>query len=124
MAKAFEEKELNFYADTKRHLQSVSKDYCEDNDARFWENNWFYEYITNQHDEDIRMCVVIAMAVYELQHNNVTEDMIGEIDYYYYEVFEQKSFENVFEDSETKKECFADLKWCYETAKEKGLLED
>lgn len=124
MEKTNEEQEVNFYADTKRHLLLGAKDYCEDNDAHVWENNWFYQYIPGQDDEEVRMCAVISLAVYELEHNNITEEMLDEIDYYYYEVFEQKSFEDVFDNPKSKEECFADLKWCYETAKEKGLLED
>lgn len=89
---------------------------------KIWQNSWFA--LNEPCDEQMRMIVVVALLVYELEQNNITSEMIGELDYYYYEAFEQKSFDDVFEEPEAKEKCFADLKWCYETAKEKGLLED
>ncbi|MBQ9228487.1 MAG: hypothetical protein IJ168_06585 [Eubacterium sp.] len=117
-----QEEELNLYADIKQRLKEAEKLYFSDADAGTWEANWYYDYITNQHDEDIRMCVVISLAVYEIEKDNISKNMIEEVDYYFDEVFVQRSFDNVFTDKEAEKECFEAIRWCYEKLKEKGLF--
>lgn len=117
-----ETKEMNLYDTIMEHLNSVSTDIFSSDDARTWENNWFYMYITNQNDEDVRMCVVVALLVYEIQYNKLTANMLGELNYYYREAFVNKSLNDVFDESESKQKCFDALKWCYDKAKEKELL--
>lgn len=122
MGKTNEKEKLNIYSEIKQRLKDYEKLYFKDADANTWEANWYYEYITNQNDEDIRMCVVVSLAVYEILKNNITDTMIDEVDYYFDEVFVQRSFDDVFTDKEAETECFEDIKWCYDKMKEKGLL--
>ncbi len=116
-----ETEELDLYSDVKSIL--LRYDFLTKYDEpTIWENIWFT--MNEPCSEEMRIIVVVSLLDYELKQNKISSEMIGELDYYYYEVFEQKAFENVFEDLKAKEKCFADLKWCYETAKEKGLLED
>ena len=112
---------LDLYTEVK--LDLLEYDFLTNYDEpNIWQNIWFT--MNEPCDEQMRMIVVVELLVYELEQNKITSEMIGELDYYYFEAFEQKSFDDVFEEPEAKEKCFADLKWCYETAKEKGLLED
>ncbi len=88
--------------------------------AKSWENTWFC--INEPCDEDARICIVVVLLVYELKQENITPEMIGELDYYYDEVFVQKNLNDLFEEPEAKEKCFADLKWCYDIARQKGLI--
>lgn len=114
-----QQEELNLYADFKNDIKQ-HPDYFTDKEASTWENSWFYQNTTTR--EDYRMCIVISLAVYEIEKDNISKAMIDEVDYYYDEVFEKHSFDNVFKDKEAEKECFADIKWCYDALKNKSLL--
>ena len=89
MGKTNEKEKLNIYSEIKQRLKDYEKLYFKDADANTWEANWYYEYITNQNDEDVRMCVVVSLAVYEILKNNITDTMIDEVDYYYDETSNQ-----------------------------------
>ncbi len=120
-AQAKKQKELNLYADFKADIQSAKTKYLIDGEeASTLENSWFYQNTTTL--EDYRMCIVISLAVYEIEKDNISKEMVDEVDYYYDEIFVQHSFDDVFTDKEAEKECFKDVKWCYDKMKEKGLL--
>lgn len=114
-----QQKELNLYADFKNDIIE-NPDYFTAKEASTWENSWFYQNTTTL--EDYRMCIVISLAVYEIEKDNISKEMVDEVDYYYDEIFVQHSFDDVFTDKEAEKECFKDVKWCYDKLKEKGLL--
>lgn len=113
------QEEIDDYSADKSDLlkQEFLKKY---DDPKVWQNSWFA--MNEPCDEDARMRVVVALLVYELTHNKITPEMIGELEYYYDEAFTKKTLENLFDEPESKEKCFADLEWCYNTAKEKGLL--
>lgn len=120
-AQAKKQEELNLYADFKADIQSAKTKYLIDGEeASTWENSWFYQNTTTR--EDYRMCIVISLAVYEIEKDNISKAMIDEVDYYFDEVFVQRSFDDVFTDKEAETECFEDIKWCYDKLTEKGLL--
>lgn len=120
-AQAKKQEELNLYADFKADIQSAKTKYLIDGEeASTWENSWFYQNTTTR--EDFRMCIVISLAVYEIEKDNISKAMIDEVDYYFDEVFVQRSFDDVFTDKEAETECFEDIRWCYDKLKEKGLL--
>lgn len=120
-AQAKKQEELNIYADFKADIQSAKTKYLIDGEkASTWENSWFYQNTTTR--EDYRMCIVISLAVYEIEKDNISKAMIDEVDYYFDEVFVQRSFDDVFTDKEAETECFEDIRWCYDKLKEKGLL--
>lgn len=116
---AKKQEELNLYADFKNDIKQ-HPDYFTAKEASTWENSWFYQNTTIR--EDYRMCIVISLAVYEIEKDNISKAMIDEVDYYFDEVFMQRSFDDVFTDKEAETECFEDIRWCYDKLKEKGLL--
>lgn len=116
---AKKQKKLNLYADFKNDIKQ-HPDYFTAKEASIWENSWFYQNTTTR--EDYRMCIVISLAVYEIEKDNISKAMIDEVDYYFDEVFVQRSFDDVFTDKEAETECFEDIRWCYDRLKEKGLL--
>ncbi len=114
--------ELDLYSDFKSDLdEMIKRDFFDSDNANTWENNWFC--INEPCDEECRICIVLVLLVYELEQDKVTSRMIGELNYYYNEAFVQKNLEDLFEEPEAKEKCFADLKWCYDTAKQKGLID-
>lgn len=116
---AKKQEKLNLYADFKNDIKQ-HPDYFTAKEASTWENSWFYQNTTTR--EDFRMCIVISLAVYEIEKDNISKAMIDEVDYYFDEVFVQRSFDDVFTDKEAETECFEDIRWCYDKLKEKGLL--
>ena len=112
--------ELDSYTKTKFDLLT-KYNFLEDYDnPKTWQNSWFA--LNEPCDEEVRMWVVVALLVYELEHEKVTPEMIGELEYYHDEIFVKNSFDNVFEELDAKEKCFADLKWCYRVATERGLI--
>ncbi len=116
------EEELDLYSAIKDDFNiDLNNGMFNHDSAQSWESYWFC--VNEPCDEDARICVVLVLLVYELEQDDVTPEMIGELNYYYNEAFVQKNLEDLFEEPEAKEKCFADLKWCYDTAKQKGLID-
>jgi hypothetical protein len=120
-----EEKELNLYATYTDLVKSQVELFKEVSSIpERWETNWFYEFIPYQHNERVRLCAaVLPMMKLEVEMGVITEDMKEEIEGYYNAVIVENSFDEYLPNEEEREMVKKDLKWCYETAKKKGLID-
>ena len=113
--------ELNCYQSFLEDLEVNKPLYFDSKeDPSDWESVWFF---TNEpEDEEIRFYVVISLAVFEVEQNKISPEMVGEVEYYYHEMLVENTLNIKYEDQDARKDCLEDLKKCYEILKEKNLL--
>ena len=113
----------NLYKDNLRRIKQKASGYLEGLKPSTWEANWLYDFIPYQDNEEVRACAVLPLIKVEIEQNNISEEMLNELGYYYDEVIVYKTLDNIFNDPEEKEMFLKDLKWCYETAKQRGLID-
>ena len=114
--------EENLYAENLQQLDRRFEYYRTSADPKVWEASWYYDFIPYQDDEEVRLCAVLPLMKKEIECNAVSDDMKDEIEGYYYAVIIENGFDDILKDDEEREMVKRDLQWCYETAKQNGII--
>ena len=115
----------NLYASYLEILNQRKKDLIETTPSPIaWESAWFYDFIPYQDDEEIRLCAVLPLMKMEIEEGRVSDDMREEIIGYYKAVILEGSFDDILKDDEEREMVKKDLKWCFATAVNEGLIQE
>lgn len=112
----------NLYAWNLLDLERRFEYYRAYSDPKIWEESWYYDFIPYQKDEEVRLCAVLPLMIKEIEYDSVSDDMKDEIRGYYEAVIVEESFDEILKDDEEREMVNRDLRWCYETAKKKGII--
>ena len=116
--------EENLYAAYSELLSQRRKNLIKiTSDPEIQETTWYYDFIPYQSDEEVRVCAVLPLMKMELEEGFVSTDMLDEIVGYYEAIILEGSFDDILKDDEEREIVKKDLKWCYDTALNEGLIQ-